>query len=127
VTVPVRPERETLEALRAELARKDRLLQMIVDDNYLLGRSDNWERLAVRHIVTARAALSFSDTHRPAEGESRRSGRESALLGQADRAGGPGVKEASTHDCKPHGRPPLPGPENPVGVCDLCGYDEGER
>lgn len=32
-----------------------------------------------------------------------------------------------THDCKPHGRPPLPGPENPVGVCDLCGYDEGER
>ena len=30
------------------------------------------------------------------------------------------------HDCKPLPGRPLPGPENPVGVCPLCGFDGGE-
>lgn len=29
------------------------------------------------------------------------------------------------HDCKPLPGRPLPGPPNPPGVCDLCGYDAG--
>ncbi len=33
----------------------------------------------------------------------------------------------TAHDCKPLPGCPLPGPENQVGVCDLCGYDDGSE
>lgn len=64
----------------------------------------------------------ISATHRPAEGASRRSGRESDILGQTDRAGGPGVTEARTLGRKPvqagDAVPPLA--PSPATLPDTC-------
>ena len=100
----------------AEIARKERLLQMIVDDNHLLSRADDWERLAVRHSVTARAALRPSEpaetTADPFEEHARIEKAVQTAYGTRTSLIGPEAGEAITR-CGP---PATSDPDHPSGA-----------